>query len=86
VPRMQPSPATPPGRWTLCEPGRQWLVCLDRAAPPELDLTAEPGAFQLRRVDSATGKTTPAGRINGGARVSLPKENGTTTILWLVKE
>jgi hypothetical protein len=86
VPRMQPSPATPPGRWTLCEPGRQWLVCLDRAAPPELDLTAEPGAFQLRRVDSATGKTTPAGRINGGARVTLPKESGATTILWLVKE
>jgi hypothetical protein len=48
-------------------------------------LTAEPGAFQLRR-GIPPRENHAGGRINGGARVSLPKENGTTTILWLDKE
>lgn len=86
VPRMIPSLASAAGRWTLREPGRQWLVYLDGDSPAEWDLTGERGTFQVRRVDSRTGKTTSAGVVNGGARVTLPKEGGAATIIWLVKE
>jgi len=83
IPRMQSWPAASgQNRWALREPGRQILICSGEDAPGELDLTAEPGVFHVKVVDSATGAVTAVNTVTGGARVKLPEAE----IVWLVKE
>jgi len=81
IPRLAPwTGAAGAGRWALREPGRQMLIYTGGAA--DLDLSSETGSFQVNRVNTRNGQTTPAGAVKAGGRVKLPEG----TVLWLVKE
>ncbi|MDW7979763.1 MAG: DUF6298 domain-containing protein [Verrucomicrobiales bacterium] len=81
IPQMQPwAEASRDSRFVLRQPGRQLLVYRGDAA--ELDLSAEPGAFSVSVVDTATGRVTRTGSIRAGRKVKLPE----ATVIWLVKE
>jgi len=82
IPRMKPWLADAEQNiWALREPGNQILVYAG-GGHPELDLSAETGAFRIRTVDPETGAVIAGESIRAGAKVKLPE----ATVLWLVKE
>ncbi len=81
VPQMQPWPeASRDGQWVLREPGQQYLIYSSDKAP-ELDLSADSGAFDVRTVNARTGEVAASSQIvQAGGKVSVPRG-----VIWLTK-
>jgi hypothetical protein len=81
IPRMRPCQASAEaGRWLLREPGKQILAYL--GSSPELDLSAERGAFQMNAIDLITGKVGAGKRLTAGGKVRLADAK----VAWLRRE
>jgi len=81
IPHMQPWLAdSTKALWALRESGRQMLIYGGNNT--ELDLTVEPGSFQVRTVNPEDGEVATGATIQGGGKVKLPDAK----LIWLVKE
>jgi hypothetical protein len=83
IPRMQPwSDACTEGSWILRESGHQYLVYSSPGSAAEPDLSAEPGSFDVQRVNLETGKLTSLSPVVASKATQLPK----AAVLWLTRE
>jgi Family of unknown function (DUF6298) len=81
IPKMQPWLADDSERmWALREAGKQMLVFNEGS--DDLDLSTETGTFRVNVINPRTGKVTPAGIVQAGAKIKLPDSK----VVWLVKE
>ncbi|HTB82264.1 MAG TPA: DUF6298 domain-containing protein [Candidatus Sulfotelmatobacter sp.] len=66
--------------WALRDAGRQILIYGKKGV--ELDLSDEPGAFRLNKIDSNTGEVKIGDQVvQGGGKITLPGG-----VIWLTKE
>ncbi len=81
IPRMQPwIRATLDGRFSLREPGRQYL--LFGFAGMNFQIMGETGSFRIHAVNPRTGEVTPGVIVSPGDSMKLPD----ATVIWLTKE
>lgn len=81
IPRMQPwIRATLDGRFSLREPGRQYL--LFGFAGMNFQIMGETGSFRIHAVNPRTGEVTPGEIVSPGDSMKLPD----ATVIWLTKE
>ena len=83
IPQMKPwAEASGDNRRVLREPGNQYLVYSSEEHSAGLELSAETGSFQLRTVDTRTGKVaTQAETVPAGKDVVLSKG-----VVWLTRK
>ncbi|HEU5395800.1 MAG TPA: DUF6298 domain-containing protein, partial [Verrucomicrobiae bacterium] len=70
IPHMQPWLADDQQQlWALREPGKQLLVYASKGG--KIDLSGDPGSFQLSLIDPGTGRVTPSRPVQGGGKVTV---------------
>ena len=79
---------TPPGAWTLADPGRSYLVYLPEGGTTTLDLTSAPGTYRLRWYDARNDEMTDGGTVAGRAKqtVTAPAAGDFAALLERMEE
>jgi hypothetical protein len=88
VPRLKPfEPAgLAAGQYALADPGRDYLVYSAVGGRVRLDLTADAGAFEVRRVNLRTGRSEAAGAaVSAGRVVELAPPGPGAWVVWLTR-
>jgi hypothetical protein len=88
IPRMQPwQDGSKNGRWTLREPGRQYLIYAAMPSASEIDLRSDSGSFLVKVIEPVTGAVTAMPqKIPAGQKAKLPEGRSASAIIWLVYE
>src|SRR5262249_21402062 len=90
LPRMRPfEPASglAEGQWALAEPGRRYLVYAASGGNARLDLSAEQGAFEARRLDPRTNRFAEAAEeVRGGGMAEIAAPGPGPWVLWLSRK
>jgi hypothetical protein len=86
LPRMKPfEPASglAEGQWALAEPGQHYLVYSSAGAKVRLDLSADRGTYQARRLDPRTGRSAAVTEVRAGKVIEVPAPASAPWVLWL---
>jgi hypothetical protein len=90
LPRMrpfEPGSGLAEGQWALAEPGRRYLVYAASGGKVRLDLAAEQGAFEARRLDPRTNRFAEAAEeVRGGGMAEIAAPGPGPWVLWLSRK
>jgi hypothetical protein len=90
LPRMkpfEPSAGLAQGQWALAEPGRHYLVYAATGGKVRLDLSADRGTYEARRIDPRTCRAGEAAdEVTGGKVVELTGPASAPWVLWLSRK
>ena len=89
--RMDLAAAVPHGElassgFCLANPGREYLVYLPKGGEVTVDLSAATGEFAVEWMDPASGTTTPATAVSGGAKRTLSVPFRGDAVVYLHKK
>jgi hypothetical protein len=90
LPRMRPlePPAGPAeGQWALAEPGRDYLVYAASGGKVRLDLSADRGVYEARRIDPQTCRVGDAvEEVRGGQVAEMKGPASGPWVVWLSRK
>jgi len=86
IPLMQPwLEGSHEGHWALRREREEFLIYMDAASRPSLDLSHENGGFVFRQIDLKTLAVGPANPITAGKELVLPKSAEEPAVFWITR-